>query len=128
MQPLTIDEATAMGVPECFSVEFAFLEGTGQLPPYAGPVEPDWGSDAYDLYEEPPRGFPNGFPEDLQQPTSLEELQELYPALDHWAAPDVWAWAYQEHPEWFPKPEPVVYCPEGNDSACPTPTCGCPPF
>lgn len=57
-QPITMDQARELGAPECFSAEFAFLERTGQLPPYAGPVSPDWGSDAYDpymyeRYEEP---------------------------------------------------------------------------
>lgn len=49
-QPITMQDAREMGVPECFSEEYAFLERTGQLPPYAGPVERDWGSDAYDLF------------------------------------------------------------------------------
>jgi hypothetical protein len=128
MQPLTMAESAELGVPECFSAEYAFLEHTGALPPYSGPVFPDYGSDAYDLGDDDPRGFPDGFPENLQRPASLEELQELYPAGDSYTSADVWAWAYQEHPEWFPKPVPVVYCPEGNDSACPTPSCGCPPF
>jgi hypothetical protein len=54
MQPITMEEAADLGVPECFSAEFAFHERNGTLPPYAGPVERDWGSDAYDLYPEPP--------------------------------------------------------------------------
>lgn len=54
MQPVTIEEAEELGVPACFSVEYAFHEQRGTLAPYAGPVEPDWGSDASYLYDDEP--------------------------------------------------------------------------
>lgn len=47
MQPITMAEAAELGVPECFSDEYAFHERNGTLPPYSGPVYPDYGSDAY---------------------------------------------------------------------------------
>lgn len=75
-QPITIEEAREMGAPECFSAEFAFLERSGQLPPYAGPVEPDWGSDAYDPYmderwEEPVVSFVKAVPVAVPEPLKL---------------------------------------------------------
>lgn len=86
-QPITMADAEELGVPSCFSAEFAFLERTGSLPPYAGPVEPDWGSDAYDPFgdepsyepdrEEPsePPGWPEPDPEWVREPP--EELKVM---------------------------------------------------
>jgi hypothetical protein len=75
MQPITMEEAADLGVPECFSAEYAFLEHTGQLPPYSGPVEPDWGSDAYDLYDDERYGEPSDFP-----PAPVDEPSDFPPA------------------------------------------------
>ena len=36
--PVTIADAHDMGVPECFSEEYAYHERNGTLPPYGGPV------------------------------------------------------------------------------------------
>jgi hypothetical protein len=52
MQPITIAEAEEMGAPACFADEYAFHERNGTLPPYSGPVYPDYGSDARDLYDD----------------------------------------------------------------------------
>ena len=82
--PITMAEARELRVPECFSDEYAFLERTGQLPPYAGPVEPDWGSDAYDPYmderyddepTEPPGWSEEPDPEWVREPP--EELKVM---------------------------------------------------
>lgn len=53
MNPITMQEAEEMGAPACFSEEYAFHERNGTLPPYSGPVYPDYGSDAYDHYDDP---------------------------------------------------------------------------
>jgi hypothetical protein len=52
-QPITMTEAEELGVPACFSAEYAFHERNGTLPPYSGPVCPDYGSDASYLYDDP---------------------------------------------------------------------------
>lgn len=93
MQPITMEEARELGVPECFSAEFAFLEHTGQLPPYAGPVEPDWGSDAYDLYDEPYE--PGRHAEPLPEPEELKVMPTGREGHEPWC--DVDHAAVREH-------------------------------
>jgi len=68
MQPITMEEAAELGVPECFSAEYAFHERNGTLPPYAGPVEPDWGSDAAYLYDDDPYDEPTEPPGWSEEP------------------------------------------------------------
>jgi hypothetical protein len=61
MNPFTIADAHEMGAPECFAYEYAERERHGTLPPYSGPVYPDYGSDAaylYDDHDEMPVGPP----------------------------------------------------------------------
>jgi hypothetical protein len=89
MQPITIEEAVELGVPECFSDEFAFLERSGQLPLYAGPVERDWGSDAYDPYmderfEEPVVRLDKYVPVPVTQPEPLKVMPTGRPDHEPW--------------------------------------------
>ncbi|QDN94971.1 hypothetical protein FNV58_01165 (plasmid) [Streptomyces sp. RLB1-9] len=89
MQPITMADAADLGVPECFSDEFAFLERTGQLPPYAGPVERDWGSDAYDPYmddrfEEPVVRLDKFVPVPVAEPEPLKVMPTGRPGHESW--------------------------------------------
>lgn len=69
-------DAREAGAPECFSEEFAFLERNGTLAPYAGPVEPDWGSDAAYLYDDEP-SEPPGWSEEPDPEWVREPPEEL---------------------------------------------------
>jgi len=84
MDPLTMAEAEEMGVPVCFTEEYAFLERIGQLPPYNGPVEPDWGSDAAYLYDDP-----DPDPQPCQGPPPRLADLGMPPA---WHAHEPWCW------------------------------------
>ncbi|MGA5598353.1 hypothetical protein ACPCSE_29385 [Streptomyces cellulosae] len=93
MQPITNEDAREMGVPECFSEEFAYQERTGTLPPYAGPVERDWGSDAYDPFGDEPSWGP-----DHEEPSEPPDFGE---------SPD---------PEWVREPpEELKVMPTGRE-------------
>ena len=75
-----------MGVPECFSEEYAFHERNGTLPPYSGPVYPDWGSDAAYLYDDDPEPPP---PQPCQGPPPRFVHLGMPP---RWTAHDPWCW------------------------------------
>lgn len=74
-EPITMADAEELGVPVCFSEEYAFHERNGTLPPYSGPVYPDYGSDAYDLYnDEPDTDMPSDYP-----PATLPPVEPVEP-------------------------------------------------
>lgn len=58
LYPITVADAEEMGVPVCFSEEYAFHEQRGTLPPYAGPVEPDYYREDVDYFD--PRDYDLG--------------------------------------------------------------------
>lgn len=66
--PISMEDAREMGVPECFSEEYAYHERHGTLPPYSGPVYPDYGSDAAYLYDDPDDYGPPPEPAPCQGP------------------------------------------------------------
>lgn len=94
----SIEDAVAAGAPACFSDEFAYHERNGTLPP-DGPV-----ADARADYDPYADGY-DEYDEEDTVPDGPESPSE-------------------QAGEW----PPLVRCPEGDESACPTPTCGCPPF
>lgn len=53
-QPITMADADELGVPACFSEEYAYYERNGMPLPCGGPVYPDYGSDAYDPFGDEP--------------------------------------------------------------------------
>lgn len=59
--PITVQDAHDMGVPLCFSEEYAYYEQRGLPIPYAGPVYPDYGPDP-DWPEPGPEPEPCGGP------------------------------------------------------------------
>ncbi|MDQ1041538.1 hypothetical protein QFZ75_008040 [Streptomyces sp. V3I8] len=73
-QPLTMQDAEAMGVPACFSLEYAFHEGNGTLPPYAGPVYPDFNREDVDYGDPGDNGFPVAEPVKAPALLSFEDL------------------------------------------------------
>ena len=58
--PVTIADAHEMGVPECFSEEYAYHERNGTLPPYSGPAYPDYYQEEVDYFD--PRDTDTGPP------------------------------------------------------------------
>lgn len=103
---LTIADATAAGAPECFSEEFAYYERHGGMPSAPGAAYFERAElesrDAVDPYAD----------ERDEEPLTPEQLAQAQAA--HAAAEAARLAQYA--------------CPEGDDAACPTATCGCPPF
>jgi hypothetical protein len=106
-----MQEAREMGAPECFSEEYAFLERTGGLPPYAGPVEPDWGSDASYLYDdeptEPPGWSEEPDPEWVREPEPCQGPARTFEFLGlpgRWRAHEGGCWDLHVPSESCPPP------------------------
>lgn len=99
--PITMAEAGEMGVPECFSLEYAFHERNGSLPPYGGPVTPDHNRE--DIDDDPmDYSSPAVEPKRCQGPArTFEFLDYPYP----WRAHDPGCWdlhpAYEQCPPPF---------------------------
>lgn len=97
----TIADAEEAGAPGCFSDEFAYYERTGQLAPGGSfPI-------AYD--PDPDPGY--------------WERDDPYDGADEEAD-----WQAEQDGQPLPPVAESYACTEGDDAACPTATCGCPPF
>ena len=87
-----------MSAPECFSEEYAFHERRGTLPPYSGPVYPDYNSDGFDPFgdeqwdepTEPPGWSEEPDPEWVREPPREQEVMPT-------GRPDHEAWCGLDH-------------------------------
>lgn len=102
-QPLTIQDAEDLGVPACFSLEYAFHERSGTLAPYAGPVYPDRNREDVDYGDPWDDGFPYA---EVRKPcegpaATFSELGMIPPFAPH----EPWCWDHHA-PATLPCPPP----------------------